>query len=349
MRGAPVKDLEESSIREVSQFVQPYLPNTGPSTVLSPSSYTVPFSRIKSAPSEDEVDQETIPGHAIPRTPTNVRDFLIEELSTDKLSSIYEHLWMCGRRNNIHPLHWHRMMSRTIVITENPALHLVWYRSIILIKPLPSCLLIHSFWKECICPSSEKGDTSAEWKKKVWKEANGFLWTYTRLIVRESDFRIAKESCLVPDALTWSEWSALRYEIANALSGASMDAMTPRYQYGELRLARLDLVYRVFRLKVLGYHYVYRDYRDFFNATFGWVVLLFAYLAVATSSFQNVIGFDNAPQSVKDAGYWFNVAILLLLATGVAVQVVLFIGLFLYHLVATLTQPMRGRGITYRR
>jgi len=236
-------------------------------------------------------------------------------------------------------------MSRTILVTEDPSLHLVWYQSTILIKPLPRCLLVHSFWKDWICPAaSEKNSLSTESKGVIWREANGLMWTYASLIKHESDFRIAREIGLLPDQMTWSRWCLLRLDVLDALSGDDPDTMTPRYHYGELRLGRLNLVYRVFRFNLLGYHYVYRDYNAFFNAMFGWLLLVFAYATVASGAFQTVMGVDSAPQSLKDVGYWFSVVLLAVIALGVVIQVGLLVVLFLYNLLATLTQPQRARG-----
>jgi hypothetical protein len=67
-----------------------------------------------------------------------------------------------------------------------------------------------SFWDREICPMAEHEDSE---KEMLWREANGFVFTYTRLIVHESDFRIAHEMGYYPlklpglngllSALTW--------------------------------------------------------------------------------------------------------------------------------------------------
>lgn len=301
-----------------------------------------PFSHHNSIPPLSDGQKETIPGHAIPFTDaTVIRDFLLAELSSSKLSLIHRHLWMCGRRHNIHPLHWQKMMSRTILITEQPSLHLVWYQSTIYIKPLPRILLDWSFWDRWIC-TVERGDNEIN---VLWKEANGFIFTYTRLIVHESDFRIAQELGLLPPEVTWSQWSSLRHNISFALKtvdeSVDLSQVTCRYQYGELRLSRLNFVYRFFQFKLLGYHHIHRDYNSFFTQEFAWLLLLFAYVTVTLTAFQTVMASGDIPQTLKRAGYWFGVTVLFLVGIGSAIQIGLLVVLIGSNLIWTLTQFKR--------
>jgi hypothetical protein len=283
---------------------------------------------------------ETIPGYAIPAPDAiAVRTFLSGELSSVKLSSIYPYLWMCGRRHNIHPLHWQKMMSRTIFITEQPSLHLVWYQSTIYIKPLPRFLMDWSFWDREICPMAEHEDSE---KEMLWREANGFVFTYTRLIVHESDFRIAHEIGLLPPEITWSQWSSLRFDMASALKPINRSTVTRRYEYGELRLARLNLVYRFFRFKLLGYHHVYRNYNSFFSQEFAWLLLLFAYVTVTLTAFQTATAFGDKSQILERVGNYFGMAVLFLVGVGSAIQIGLLVILFGFNLIWTLIQDQSG-------
>ncbi|RDB14755.1 hypothetical protein Hypma_016395 [Hypsizygus marmoreus] len=277
---------------------------------------------------------ETIPGHAVPLTTKSVREFLYKELSTERLSSVYRHLWMCGLRGNMHALHWQRMMSRTIVITENPALHLVWFQSTIYMKPIPRCLLDFSFWEQWICSS----DGSPE-GELLWKEANGFMMTYCHLIAHESDFRIALELGLLPPTTRWMQWCKLRMDLLASLSPPnSNDIVAPRYHFGELRLFRLNFVYRVFRFKPLGFHHQYRDYQTFFSRRFTWILALFVYASVILTAFQTVLATDTLPESVRRTAYWFAVLVLIAIAAGAAVQGTLFVLLVLFNLNWTLNR-----------
>lgn len=301
---------------------------------IQPMNTHVPFLSQQSIPSHSDDIPGTIPGTTIPLDKEEVHDFLSAELSCEKLSSIHGYLWMCGRRFNTHPLHWQIMMSRNIYITEDPSLHLVWFQSIIYIKPLPRCLLSWSFWDKHIRSDGHDGAN----QETIWKEANGFMLTYTRLIHHESDFQIARTHGLLPPGVTWRQWSLLRRDVVFALRAADLSNITPRYQFGELRLSRLNLVYRVFLLRLLGYHHVHRDYNAFFSSQFAWILLLFAYLSIALTAFQTSLSVDNVPDAFQRVGYRFGVTVLFLVGIGVLAQVVLLIILFLYNLFRTLTQ-----------
>lgn len=122
-------------------------------------------------------------------------------------------------------------MSREIFITENPELHLVWSKNRIFLKPIPLYLLDPDFWAAHIIHD-----------RKLAGCARGFLYSYTALIMYQSDFRLAMEKGLLPLHLTWETWKKLSNEILKNHCYASIN---PRYWYGELRLSRLNKVYRL--------------------------------------------------------------------------------------------------------
>ncbi|CAJ2513956.1 Uu.00g020750.m01.CDS01 [Anthostomella pinea] len=47
-------------------------------------------------------------------------------------------LWWMSKQDsaNIFPLHWQLVKQRTVIVTEDPKLHLVWIHNRIFIKPL---------------------------------------------------------------------------------------------------------------------------------------------------------------------------------------------------------------------
>jgi hypothetical protein len=179
-------------------------------------------------------------------------------------------------------------------------------------------------------------------KEMLWREANGFVFTYTRLIVHESDFRIAHEIGLLPPEITWFQWSSLRLDMASALKPINPSNVTRRYEYGELRLARLNLVFLIFRFKLLGYHHVHRNYNSFFSQEFAWLLLLFAYVTVTLTAFQTAAAFGAKPQILERVGYYFGVAVLFLVGVGSAIQIGLLVMLFGFNLIGTVTQDQSG-------
>lgn len=151
--------------------------------------------------------------------------------------------------------------------------HLVWATGRMFLKPLPRFLLEPRFWtlylastEPCSCFRKD-GDTQsfttnaqdvtaitsgAKSDIKSIEECNGghracalgFLFSYTALITHESDFRIAKEKHLLPEQLTWSAWITLVKQLDTA---NIYDKIDERFKYGELRLSRLNEIYRFTR------------------------------------------------------------------------------------------------------
>ncbi|UQC84731.1 uncharacterized protein CLUP02_10227 [Colletotrichum lupini] len=246
-------------------------------------------------------------------------EFLEQELLVRRLNDVQDLLWICGRPMPPRPLHY-QTISREIHITENPELHLVWAKNRIFVKPIPRWLLSPDFWAANLVVAS--GDQSDPRKQQLVSCALGFLFTYTALIAYESDFRIAVERGLLPDRMNWYQWKAISAQIAQNHCYASVN---PRYWYGELRLSRLNKIYRV-RLGYLlrGYskvvsHAVYEDLiRDNFAtlaAMLGYVVIVLTAMQVGLAT-DRLVG-DSAFQSVS---YGFTVfSILAPLIAGVCI------------------------------
>ncbi len=75
--------------------------------------------------------------------PAYLPQFLKTNLEVSRLSNIFSFLWFAGRPCNVRPLHRQRLFQRSIIITEQADLHLVWYDNQIYIKPLPPFLLCY--------------------------------------------------------------------------------------------------------------------------------------------------------------------------------------------------------------
>ncbi|KAF4823567.1 hypothetical protein CGCSCA5_v001682 [Colletotrichum siamense] len=202
--------------------------------------------------------QSSIPGY--PTMPIDddqeVKNFLIRELSTERLRRLYWMLFLVSNRHNINPLHHQLLNSRRICITERPDLHLVWYYDRIFIKPIPKFLFSYGVWAAAIDEAQDQDG------HRLMLDALGFLRTYSSLIVHESDFEIAKKQKLLPDFVDWDMWCLF---IRGFTTLRDRD-VSPRYHYGEIRLTRLNLWHRVIRLK--SYQKVHHNYATFF-ARFG--------------------------------------------------------------------------------
>lgn len=76
-----------------------------------------------------------------------IRSFLDGEFCSDDLDKMTDRLWWMAKQASasISPLHRQRAKRRTIVVTEDPKLHLVWIHDRAFVKPLPYYILSHSF------------------------------------------------------------------------------------------------------------------------------------------------------------------------------------------------------------
>ncbi|KAF5538071.1 ankyrin protein 3 [Fusarium phyllophilum] len=177
-----------------------------------------------------------VPG--FPRVPRHSRDqirkLLTSELCSDDLDRVSDKLWWMSKQDstNIWPLHRQLLQGRSIIVTENPKLHLVWINDRVFIKPLPRFIESHDFWREHLCSNNTTEDV------RIRRAAMGYLRTYFYLIRHESDFRIAKDPslCLVPEDITWGQFCDFTSDFDKILD----KDVSLRYAYGQIRLTRLN-------------------------------------------------------------------------------------------------------------
>ncbi|KAJ7124619.1 hypothetical protein C8R43DRAFT_861707, partial [Mycena crocata] len=240
-----------------------------------------------------------------------------------KLNDIHGHLWMAGWRGSLHPLHWHIMVRRNIVVTEDTDMHLVCTEWAIFVKPLPVCLLDHNVYSRHI--AIHDGIAAA---------ARGMLLTYARLVMHESDFTLAQQHRLLPQRMTWTAWCHLREQLINI----PRTTVNKRYQYGELRLTRLDLIYRFCRGRLM-YFRLHRSYTGYFSAQYKTSLILFAYVTVVHSALQTMLTSGEHSRGIARTAHisvWFGTLSVGLVVISVAFQGVYLLILFLYNLAATL-------------
>lgn len=250
------------------------------------------------------------------------------ELDVSRLNDIHRYLRLAGRFDNIRALHQQILLHREIVITEKADLHLVWYDSRIFVKPLPAFLLNFEFFETNICNSVE-----------LYHNACGILWSYSKLIRHESDFRIAKEAKLLPMEvdISWKAWTRFFEEIDSQLNTPRFNDINKRYLFGELRLGRLNFICRFFRGNSRGYHYIYTEYSAVFRRNFAWLLLAFAFFTVILSAMQVAIGTAQGRElgALNVASYRFSVAVMVAVILSVFAVGLYFVMLLVDNLVAS--------------
>lgn len=223
------------------------------------------------------------------------------------------------------------------MVTEKTELHLVWYNARIYIKPLPSFLLDHDFFVANLCsPINPSGEEST-----LYASACGLLLSYTRLIQHPSDFKIALDAGLLPPHIKWDTWCKLAYEIRRV----PLKNVNRRYWYGELRMTRLNLLYRVMFLDPRGFHHGYTRYASFFRKNFGWLLLAFAYLTVVLAAMQTVLTSSPgvANHAVQEVSYWFGVSSLITVAVVLVFMLLIFMVCFSSNLLETLNHARKAQ------
>ncbi|KAI0135748.1 hypothetical protein F4814DRAFT_35052 [Daldinia grandis] len=252
--------------------------------------------------------------------------FLKQELLVERLNNIQDWLWICGRPMPPRPLHHQILLSREIAISEDPELHLVWSKNRIFLKPIPPYLLDPDFWAAHIIHDD-----------KLTKCARGYLFSYTALIAYQSDFRIAKEKGLLPYYVEWEAWKDFAKEI---LQGHAYESVNPRYWYGELRLSRLNKVYRIQKGFVLrGYSKVagHSVYGDLISDNFAALATILGYVVIVLTAMQVGLGVERLQEdeTFQNASYGFTVfSIIAPLAAGMGIFLLVLV-LFVSNWIVT--------------
>lgn len=246
--------------------------------------------------------------------------FLDREFWAADLEKISPRLWVMTTQSsaNISSLHYQRVKGREIVLTEDPRLHLVWIYNRVFIKPLPKYLLSYRFWTTFLL--SEPSPLGIE-RDKLCKAALGYLRTFYYLIEHESDFDIAcrAESRLVPPGVTWEQFCNFSDRFKDRIQDSDVSG---RYQFGELRLTRLNLYVKIFLSKFV-YERVHAQYGDYFNRFYAPLLFIFGILSLMLNAMQVEM---NVEALTKDKWMlfwricrWFSVitlAVLLFLSFG---------------------------------
>ncbi|KAK1763026.1 hypothetical protein QBC33DRAFT_550769 [Phialemonium atrogriseum] len=177
-----------------------------------------------------------------PSIPDDAATSLPNELSCPVLDAMYAHLHIVARKSSSHidALHEHVRKGRKIRITENPALHLVWFYDSVFVKPLPPQLLSYEFWNSNLAPPSPNRPL-----------ALGFVRSYAYLIRHRSDFLIAQQESLIPASTTMKHGDFVQFiKKFKAIPDASVSR---RWQFGQFRLSRLNWAVRLLQPSVPGH------------------------------------------------------------------------------------------------
>ncbi|KAK6850966.1 hypothetical protein PG987_000600 [Apiospora arundinis] len=275
---------------------------------------------------------KTVPRDAglLHRPDRNSSAHLDEPLHTPRLDQIHAFLWLAGLPQPARPLHRQRLLQRDIVVTERVDEHLVWHEQRIFVKPLPEALLVPDVWSR---------ESAA---------ARGLLLSYTWLVAYASDLRIAVDLGLLPPATTWPVWAALAADVHRrvdaAASRGAADIVDRRYRYGELRLSRLNALYRLgfagapyVRNAVFGFMSQPTRYNAFFERNFSWIIISFVYITAILSTMQVALSTERLAKNTifQDFSYCICIISLSFILLALVLLATVWAVLFWYHLSST--------------
>jgi hypothetical protein len=209
-------------------------------------------------------------------------EFLKEALNLDRLNRIHGHLWMAGRPMRARPLHRYQMLSFEILHTQQMDLHLLHFSDKLMVKPLPEWLLCADFWSKHLCHD-----------EKLHASACGFLLSYVWLIVTPLDLKIAHDMSLLPSFVSWLWWKDMVKDFLGHVDIDTLAQVNRRYQFGDLRLGRINSIYRIRFFSthwVRGYLYGYNRYAPFLKRNFSWILTVVVFLSLVLTAMQVGLG-----------------------------------------------------------
>ncbi|KAI1327931.1 hypothetical protein F5Y16DRAFT_167136 [Xylariaceae sp. FL0255] len=243
-------------------------------------------------------------GSDLSRVDDDRRAFFADDLNLSRLNLIHSYLWLAGLERPARPLHQQIAIGRVIILTESADLHLLWKGNRIYIKPLPEYLLSYSAWEKTIV-----GD------RNLNELASGFLLSYLWLISHRSDLTVAHQCGLLPEFVTWRMWTELARSASQGLDIFNLTGINIRFRHGELRLARIDWIYRLsaptrnITNLLRGYRSGHHRLESFVASKFTPIASAFAYVVLVLTAMQvglatTALGTSTAFQNIS---YGFTV------------------------------------------
>ncbi|KAH8802639.1 hypothetical protein F5884DRAFT_681678 [Xylogone sp. PMI_703] len=264
----------------------------------------------------------------------HIEKFLKIDLDMERLNRIHGYLWMAGRPLNARPLQRQKMMGFDIVPTEKADLHLLKFSHKLLVKPLPQYMLDYEFWSKYLCT------------KELHGSACGFLLSYVWLICSPLDLKMAHQLHLIPSHIEWRWWVAFVTEFIPNVDTNTLHQVNKRYHFGELRLRRINTIYRLryfYSHFVRGYLYGYNRYVVFFQRNFAWMLVLFSNLTIILSAMQVALAVPslNVNNTFQESSYNFAVFSIFAVIAFLGLLVGIFGSIYLYNMVAAISHCRR--------
>ncbi|PSN74688.1 hypothetical protein BS50DRAFT_595926 [Corynespora cassiicola Philippines] len=262
---------------------------------------------------------------------TTIEKFLEKDLNLDRLNRIHRRLWAAGRPMRARPLHRYKMMGMEVMPSQQMDLHLLKFSNRLILKPLPEWILDYGFWTRHLCGDDDRHH----------KSACGFLLSYVWLINTPLDLKLAHDANLLPSCIVWSYWRELVASFVKHININTLHQVNKRYHFGELRLGRINTIYRLFFPHthfVRGYLYGYNRYGVFFERNFGGVLVCFVLFSMALSAMQVGTGVPELSENhaFMSACYGFVIVCIICVAIILAIVSALFTFIYFFNMGAAI-------------
>ncbi|KAF2193037.1 hypothetical protein K469DRAFT_735099 [Zopfia rhizophila CBS 207.26] len=164
----------------------------------------------------------------------------------------------------------------------------------------------------------------------VWHEACIFIkpaW----FVCYKSDFRIAREAGLLPEYIEWDTWSAFMVDFSGRINAAMLHQVDGRYDYGELRLSRLNSLYRFGAATFSPQNSVYgsmsgsKRYAAFFEHNSGWILAVSAHITVVLPAMQVALATERLRDDVRFQSFSYGIALMSMAFVLIAVAIMLLV------------------------
>lgn len=236
--------------------------------------------------------------------PAALKTYLASNLNVDALIKIHKHLWIAGLPQGPRALHAQISADRRIRIAEKADVYLLWHGQKVFLKPLPDYLICHAVWEAYLCLD-----------QALYTDATGFLASYLWLVQNPRHLQVAHKHGLIAQKIDWAAWSAFSQGVASEINLYTFENLNPRYIYGELRLDRINSIYRFcsrttsFTTFLRGYQYAYHDYSTFVDRNFAWFLTFIVYVGLVLTAMQVALGTEQLQNNAafNRASYGFTV------------------------------------------
>jgi len=240
-----------------------------------------------------------------------IATFIRYDLNLTRINSIQGHLHRAGKPQCARPLYFQLLLGRSIWVTERADLHMVWNDEKLFVKPLPEYLMDIDIWATIICPR-DTPDT-LDYGRVLYEDARGLLLSYLWLVRTKRDLQIAHESCLLGSDVTWERWIKFTKALLEQIDVEQPIKINRRFLYGELRLARLNWIFRFrsrkFNVWVRGYPYARFRCSTFVKRNAAWLLTAIVYVTLVLTAMQVGLGTAQLSNdsSFSQACYGFTV------------------------------------------